>query len=275
LVGIFVGANECIRLNGYDSSRPHVPTPRGMMPKECVHEVPSNSHAYKEENGIVRVENPDGSIDFFPPCEFSHISRQVNDNGWIVYGVYNGNSFTSFNGTWKVPTAPSTTSDNQTLFMFTGLEDAFGDEIIQPVIQWGPSEAGGGNYWTIANWWVTSSGQALYSTLTKINIGDTILGTMVQHGTGSWAIAASVNSAKPTILNVNNISPQTMASVTLEVYNVLECTDYPADNSITFTKLSLADSGTIVKPTWQPQIIISDCNQDVSSSGPATVTINY
>jgi len=186
-----------------------------------------------------------------------------------------GTSFTSFNGTWKVPSAPKTTADNQTLFMFTGLEDEAGDEIIQPVIQWGPSEAGGGLYWTIANWWVTSSGQALYSALAKISTGDTILGTMVQHGTGSWDIAASVNKGKPTMLSVNNISPQAMSSVTLEVYNVMECTDYPSDNSITFTGLSLADSGTIVKPTWESEILISDCNQQVSSTGPTTVTISY
>jgi len=258
-----------------------VPTPRGYLPIECVHEVPSGSHATKLKDGSVHVvHKKDGFEVVFPPCgeiAEERPKRQVSDNGWVAYGFFDGTSFTSFNGTWKVPKSPSTTSDNQTLFMFTGLEDSAGDEIIQPVIQWGFSAAGGGQYWTLANWWVTSSDQALFSTLVPINVGDLIYGTMVQSTptSGSWNIAATVNGKNPSNLQVSNIAPQGMASVTLEVYNVFACTDYPASPSIVFSGLKLADQGVVTKPVWSPATPATDCQQAVSSTGASTVTITF
>jgi len=272
--------SNSVRINtNVDFDREMVVTPRGYLPKECVHEVQSGSHAAKQSDGSVRVIQPDETIVYIPPCDFkvTRNPRQAGDSGWIAYGLYYGTSFSSFNGSWLVPKNPTTTADNQTLFMFTGLEDGEGDEIIQPVIQFGPSYAGGAQYWAVANWWVTSSGQALYSTLVKIKPADKIYGSMVQKGdnSGVWTISALVNNKQPSSLVVENIAPQAMASCTLEVYGVNACTDYPSDGSITFTGLSLADEGSIVKPTWSPEVTETDCNQGVTSSDPTTVTITF
>jgi hypothetical protein len=49
--------------------------------------------------------------------------------------------------------------------------------IIQPVLQWGPSAAGGGAYWAIASWYVGGSG-AVYSALQTVAPGDSIFGNM-------------------------------------------------------------------------------------------------
>lgn len=65
-------------------------------------------------------------------------NNKLGDQGWIVYGSVFGSNFSTFNGIWKVPVAPSS-YDYQLIYLFTGLEDSASDEIIQPVLQWGVS----------------------------------------------------------------------------------------------------------------------------------------
>jgi hypothetical protein len=57
-----------------------------------------------------------------------------------------GHPVTRFTTTWTVPAAPSTHSD-QTVFLFNGIQNS--TMIYQPVLQWGPSGAGGGNFWAV------------------------------------------------------------------------------------------------------------------------------
>jgi len=88
IVSIFVGT-ESIRFRKYDTSLELAPTPAGYIPKECIHEVPSHSNAFKESNGSIRVVKPDGTVEIFPACPFAENERrQVDDNGWIAYGVF-------------------------------------------------------------------------------------------------------------------------------------------------------------------------------------------
>jgi len=65
-----------------------------------------------------------------------------------------------------------------------------------------------------------------------------------------------------------------MATVTLEAYDVMACSDYPA-SSCTFAALSLEDGGTVVTPTWESNVIYSDCSENVSCEGFAECTISY
>jgi len=266
-----------------DVSAKLVPTPGGLLSEECVHQVPSGSVVTKLEGGYLSVQSG-GKRMLLPPCSHPQTIRSKTalrkhsegkrDSGWIVWGESMGTSYSSFNGGWAVPSAPSS-SNSQTVFFFTGLEDAGGDEIIQPVLQWGPSEAGGGSYWSVASWWVTSTGQALYSTLTQCNAGDSIWGTMKETNNGSWTISTYINNANPTVLSVQNVAPQTMATVTLEAYSIISCGDYPTSGTITFTNLAIDDQGNPVQPSWQPVTEYTNCNEQVSVSSPAQVTLTY
>ena len=84
--------------------------------------------------------------------------------------------------TWTVPPAPSTDS-GQTIFLFNGIQN-YGTNygILQPVLQWGPSAAGGGSYWSIASWYVTSGGDAFHTTLIQVDEGDVLIGLMTFTG---------------------------------------------------------------------------------------------
>jgi len=61
----------------------------------------------------------------------------------------------------------------QTLFFFGGVSPSDNSWILQPVLQWGPSSAGGGEYWILSNWLVSNS-NAYWTTPVGANAGDRV-----------------------------------------------------------------------------------------------------
>src|SRR5437016_3270931 len=104
-------------------------------------------------------------------------------SGWIAYAYWTNNTghpVTRFATTWVVPPPPQT-NHNQTIFLFNGIQNA--TMIYQPVLQWGPSAAGGGAYWSVASWYVDGQGgPAFHTNLVRVNPGDVLLGVMTQTG---------------------------------------------------------------------------------------------
>lgn len=54
--------------------------------------------------------------------------------------------------------------------------------------QYGPSAAGGWDYWAIASWYVTLTDDVVYSNIQTVNAGDVIFGNMTKVGPSSWYI---------------------------------------------------------------------------------------
>jgi len=147
--------------------------------------------------------------------------------------------------------------------------------IIQPVLQYGPSTAGGGEYWAVANWYVTSSLQAYYTPLTRVNVGDHIKGAMYEDS-GTYFSEAWVNGQKLKALNMSQLPTLNDAQVTMEVYNVDGCNEYPVGGSIDFFDMSLTEApATNVTIKWQIQTVGTDCHIGASCSGPTNCTITY
>jgi len=269
-------------------------TPFGAMPASCVHGVGNNAHILSvdsDQNMLVQLE--DGTMKSIPPCHTNeHViaraasrSARSNDvtlpNGWAAYASWDSPAeIVYFNGGWSVPPVPKDETV-QTLFLFTGLQNAFDlaanpaatVSIIQPVLQWGPSEAGGGNYWAIASWYVTSSGSAVYSTLITVNPGDFILGNM-SVSNAKWDISTiQARTNRATAIKVNPQATELWAFVTLEVYNVGDCGDYP-NGSTVFTNLDVRGTSGPVSPSWgttaQP-----GCSEAVQINNAKTISIKF
>jgi hypothetical protein len=54
-------------------------------------------------------------------------------NGWTAYTLWKSpipNDVTTMLGTWNVPANPQITSDQQTLFTFTGLQNAYNNAFV-------------------------------------------------------------------------------------------------------------------------------------------------
>jgi len=235
------------------------------------------------------VKKEDGSHLRIPRCNYPRLliddgRSKVDGSGWQVFTVWDGGKdLTDYNGTWNVPTKPSSYND-QLLYTFTGLQNAFGDEeqgvdIIQPVLQYGVGPAGGGAYWGIASWYVASSGAALHSTLQPVNDGDSIFGIMTKASATAeaWTITATdTTSGVTTTLNVNKKLGEfePYAFVTLEVYSVTDCSQYPTD-PLNYVNLIIDISKQPAVPKWQVQSQQQICKEAATVVSPTAVTITF
>jgi hypothetical protein len=206
-------------------------------------------------------------------------------NGWVEYADWRASETPGeLATTWHVPAVP-TSNVGQTIFYFPSYETANGSAIVQPVLQYGVSAAGGGSYWAIASWWVGAGGAARYSSLLTVNPGDTIRGTITAtncdtNGGCKFVIVTrdeTLDNSRQ--LTVVETVPYTWAQAgVLEMYDVNGCNQLPA-NDVTFSSFVFNDqNGSPLSATWTPEypVHVRNCDYQVSAaSDGSSVTLNY
>jgi hypothetical protein len=258
-----------------DVPKGYVITPFGYFHPSCVLKI-------EEEETLLadgRVRHANGMVDAnVPVCNYPHYTptgvlvpadvREASGayepiiHGWLEYvSATTSTSYGEITATWTVP-PPPTTNDGQTLFFFPGLED-INDiiSILQPVLQFGQSAAGGGNYWAVASWNCCISGVMWYSPLRKVSPGDTILGEIISkckkglNYCADWkVISEDETTGKKTTLSKTPADGQVWNwgfGAVLEVYGVRQCSDFPANNSVVFTVQLYDQSRNLISdPGW-------------------------
>jgi hypothetical protein len=204
-------------------------------------------------------------------------------SGWVEYADWRGNETPGeLSATWQVPDVPAS-NVGQTIFFFPSYESSNGNAIIQTVLQYGVSAAGGGSFWSISSWWVGSSGTARYSNLLPVNSGDTIQGTITAsncNGDGGCtfdivALDQTLGQSRELVVSDTTSFTWVQAGV-LEVYKVSDCSQLP-DNPVTFTSLLLNDqNGSPLNVNWQPEyrVPMRNCNYQVGVDS-GSVTLGY
>ena len=186
--------------------------------------------------------------------------------GWIAYAYWingTGSPITSFSTTWRVPPAPATQA-SQTIFLFNGIDPSDPSSgILQPVLQWGPSAAGGGAYWSIASWYVTGDGHAFYTTPVPVNVGDTLVGvmTLTSRAGNLFNYQCEFQGIAGTSLPVQNLPELVWCNETLEAYSLNACSDYPDTDYTAFQTISLQTGNTTPSVNWTPVNQVVDCGQ--------------
>jgi hypothetical protein len=301
---LFFAINQLIAQSVNNSKDEVVYTPSGPALKSQVHFVDSRHHLNMKDGNIQIVENKTGSVS----QEFnstiidgnkniisnskSKTSKSVipDDNGWATYAYWENPSSTPisyFSTNWIVSTPP-VTDTTQTIFLFNGLCPPAWDWILQPVLQWGVSAAGGGNYWTISNWYVSSGSTYFCDSLIRVSPGTNLQGIMILttdssgvYNYNSSFLVDSLGTSLPgnnlQVTNIGNIL--TTAFQTLEVYGVTQCTDYPADTVVKMTDILINTGSINPSITWIPQDPMIEYGQNTSivsnSSTSGEVDIRY
>jgi hypothetical protein len=204
------------------------------------------------------------------------INPQPITDQWIIYAGWNNNSgkpISSFTTNWLVPNPP-VSQDNQLLYLFNGLENASNDVILQPVLQWGSSPIGGGNYWAIANWYVGApgSGLAFHSPLIPVNTGVLLQGVMTltsQQG-NSFSYKSSF-TGYATDLPVNNVDELVWAVETLECYGLKQFSDYPSSPVTAMKDIEIKLGLIEAAIQWESYNAVTDNGQHcdvISNSSP-------
>jgi hypothetical protein len=233
-------------------------TPDGYRPLSQIAHLRAGQALRGSAQGLTIVDANQLVVFRFAPLTMPRLA-----SGWIAdafWQIPSGDSVSAFRTTWKVPAAPATQS-GQTIFYFNGICDAGKDTILQPVLQWGASAAGGGNYWSIASWYVSSSGAA-HTDLITVNPGDTLVGVMklTQHSGTQFSYTSEFDGISGTSLPAQNIGELVWNNETLEAYSVTQCSDYPSD-PVAFTSIGIDTTAATSQVDWQAENRQTDCGQ--------------
>jgi len=231
-----------------------VQIPGALIRPDCVHEVPNG--ALLQENGDVFLggalvahydECPEAPVRTRPLNQLAaqFVDAPGTGNGWVEalqenVPLKSGDNIDKITGKWTVPNYP--TANGALVYMFNGLEPSTQNLIIQPVLQYGATSAGGtigGNYWVIASWKVGKT--TVHSTGETVYPGDTILGTTaitsVSSGKNYWNIQAvdtTTHSSSGLIVSESGHTWNWAYAGVLEAYNVTSCTEFPASPDTAF-----------------------------------------
>jgi hypothetical protein len=181
---------------------------------------------------------------------------------------------------------PPTNDDGQTVFLFPGMEDyALDETIIQPVLGWNAGFYG--TNWSIASWNCCPSGTANYSSPLKVNPSDIIFGTILSNGSAgatTWNITTEdTTTGKSTTLKNTPSEGQIFTWAqggALEVYGIVQCSDYPPNKSTAFYNLELRDDNFNIyfDPGWVPFNysigLTPQCNYNTTMT-KTKVTLHY
>jgi len=256
-----------------------VPSGR-MVHKSCVHAIPDGATVVANLDRSHSIMADHGMNITFPRCKFPAKSTRRMAAATFA-GMYYQNpsvGISTLYGEWVVPPNP-TGLDGQTLFYWNGVEDSSYDAVLQPVLQFGRSYAGGGNDWEVACWYVDNSGTALFSTLLKVTAGDTILGNNVVQADGTWAITGTSKTLgkstslkhKPTSGSLWDVPMQI-----LETYNIVNCVpDYPSGGTMTFNNIKVTAKGKQITPKWQQLVQNANCGESAAAASATQTSVSW
>ncbi len=174
-------------------------TPGGGRPRSLVYTLEPGQHVSLKDGRVRIIETATGNVvkdlgeyathdatagdepEARPPAGGPGPTPALPDIAWIENSQWrNGgtNPIISFTTSWIVPPVP-TSDDSQTVFLFNGMQPDNAAHILQPVLQWGSSGAGGGKYWSIANWYADGqNGAAVKSNVIQVAPGTVLTGVM-------------------------------------------------------------------------------------------------
>jgi hypothetical protein len=277
----------------------YVVTPFGYFHPSCVQGVARGETVLADG----RIQHVNGAVDATAPsCSYTHYSARGEAvlggdsrvdpmtivHSWIEdAAATTTTAYAKLIANWRVPSAP-TAFDGQTVYLFPGLVDYNIDAtIIQPVLGWNSFF---GKVWSIASWNCCPSGTTQYSAPVQVSTGDTIHGvikSMCKAGVQScskWKVTSTdKTSHQTTTLSKTPSEGQTFnwaQSGALEVYEIVQCSDYPSDGATTFSKVALYDYNyqKIANPGWSftdyYDGLTPQCNYGGQVSATA-VTLNY
>lgn len=243
-----------------------VQIPGALIRPDCVHGIPSGATVEASSDGRITgdVTLNGAFIAHYDACPEKAIVTRPRKrtqslpnppgtgNGWVEDSQWDiplgpGDNIDYMGNTWTVPSYPS--SGGALIYLFNGIEPASGDWILQPVLQFGVSPAGGGNYWAIASWLVGANGYYFYSPLEPVNPGDVIFGSTGLNGVSGNTLKWKVGVKDETTGAYSWISAYISGEQwtwayagALEAYNVSSCSQFPASGKVTF-KNSVVDHG--------------------------------
>jgi len=226
-----------------------------------------NSPTSSEQGDASTTEEPSSELD-----------------GWVDYvGFWPKQDVIGFNATYTVPANPVSTSTDQVLFYFIGIENIEESEsqvetatvapdeslestitILQPVLTYGNTEEG----WSMASWNCCPTGQTwMSSSITNLQANDTLAAEITVGTQYSTVTSSLLDSTDGTVKETYSLSVDTedrsfdWMDVTLEVYQLDECDEFAGSAMHITDMVSTGSNGKEIMMDW------IDNSGDTSCSG--------
>jgi len=236
----------------------YVRTPAGLKHRDCVTEL-SEDATIADDGTVTRA---DGRQDRLGPCSHPSFAARAADarvagaeaaagevpsvNGWIIASWWDAPTWVRrLYENFTVPANPA--ANGAVVFLFPSFEGIGGSgSIVQPVLQWGNNGAFGGNYWTIASWYVWGS-NSVHSAPIRVRAGDFLWGGLEAsdcqaNGTHcSWMITTrSRDLGRSTAIRIRGATQyRSVQGGVLEVYDLTGCDQLPASRAVRFAGLQV------------------------------------
>uniref|UniRef100_A0A8H7XRS0 Uncharacterized protein n=1 Tax=Psilocybe cubensis TaxID=181762 RepID=A0A8H7XRS0_PSICU len=249
-----------------------VSTPGGFFLRSKVHAVPEGALVAHDKD-VIHIISSNGTTlhtSTFTPSNgvgchnISPAARRSAQfkEGYVVTPSWHNTGpspVASFTTTWKVPPIPETV-DGQILYLFNSIEPNTFQSVIQPVLQFGTTPAGGGDYWAIASWFVVGS-DVFYTPLTQVSPGRSLTGvitlqqTMKDLDTGNITgfIYNSVFKGVPiSSLTISVGDELTWLQESLEIHGPTQPSKLPRGKTVMGSINIMNQDGQIPNVTWSP-----------------------
>ncbi|KAF8912186.1 hypothetical protein CPB84DRAFT_1761523 [Gymnopilus junonius] len=223
----------------------------GLVPKSNVHAIPHGAKVHQTPTEV-QIIGANSTVLYSVPFDktakaaVSPFKKQANstlapnvlcpmDTSLMRIGKIQAHSpsvcFPLLDGTIR----PANT-DGQLLYWFNALVPPSDDAILQPVLQYGVSPAGGGPYYSIASWYLINS-NVYFSDLIQVQPGQELTGYMVlvstttSGSTTEYVWAVYFGGYRGTIITIQTTEQLNWAYEALEIYGTQSTADLPSGNT--------------------------------------------
>jgi hypothetical protein len=186
----------------------------------------------------------------------------VFKTGWITNSGWANNTGTPisyFSTTWKVPPAPIERTNNQIIFLFSGIQNA--SMIFQPVLQYNWD---GGYTWAVSSWYADGqSGTSFHSTPVRVNVGDILEGVMTLTGQNgsNFNYLCEFKGIQGSQLPITNVPQLTWCCQTLECYGIVSAMSYPPTFRTPMKNINIQCGNITPNISWAVNDGVTDCGQ--------------
>jgi len=227
-------------------------TLHGWRPAADVHAIPaggsvrvvnSEVHLLDASGAVVRrdaaTDDQTTADDLFP---------YIGDA--IAYALWNstGDTLRSFDSSWAVPSDP-VSYDNQTLFYFHSMFGTTIKHTIEPVLQYGPSAAGGGEGWSTVIWYRIGS-KIYHTSAVGTTSGANLKGLIVRNDVENDLITYTGSFEGGDALTIQTNLELTSVANGLTVHNVTNTENFPTGNTVFYDINVTAVGGDTPQISW-------------------------
>jgi hypothetical protein len=251
-------------------------TPGGYRDPSLVHHVPHGHRVRRRKHQLQLVHRRTQRIVARHDVAPSDAPIPGLGSGWITFASWQNlasEPVSQIATDCTVPDPPTAGDTGQTIFLFNAIQNASRTNLLQPVLQWGTSQAGGGPFWSISNWYIDTSGHVCHSDSVPVLPGQVLTGiiSLGQETNGLYSYVVSFEGYPTLDLNVTGIEELMYAAETLEAYQIGDCKEYPADDFTAMSNIAIAVGGVAPALTWSIQNNSTSCGEHtiiVSSANP-------